>query len=399
MSDRTALSEINIETLTERLKLIIEQHYIHTDSTSEQKEVNINHILEDCLRHLSYHLNRSEPVSSQISRPDRKPLGVDKLSNDCSNRIVDLLSFQDIVNTSAALTTCHSTLFKHHLKSKQLQLLLTYVMSGNQDAARKILQQDPTLLLLKGDVTDVSGRKFKNVYALQCVLWTWDTLHMYSMMFDCIPADEQGKMIKEALLHQYNEHKTTGLTITLNGTTYQEKHYDFSPVLAAVKAYHEQINYTIQQDEIHQHELFTTMHEKWCEMIRLEYFLPAHVIQHLCFWQNSGFLVHDRPSICLSTFKEKTFIRQPTESWYSFMASAPETYCETVSHLTSDFTNRTLYIPASKNIKSADYHFPKSYMMITDLNALTRLNNVRKNDYIQIEQQLKDSPNCRCVIS
>jgi ankyrin repeat protein len=59
-------------------------------------------------------------------------------------------------------------------KQEELNLLLKWVTEGHLLEAEKLLSKTPQLSLMKGTVTDLSGREFKNITALQYAFWSLD---------------------------------------------------------------------------------------------------------------------------------------------------------------------------------------------------------------------------------
>ena len=68
--------------------------------------------------------------------------------------------------------------------------LLEHVVKGEQDEAKKMLEEDRSLLLQKGNVKDLSGREFYQITAFQYALWALDR-HMWEMLLTT-PCREPG---------------------------------------------------------------------------------------------------------------------------------------------------------------------------------------------------------------
>lgn len=60
---------------------------------------------------------------------------------------------------------------------------------------------------------------------------------MYRMMLDCLPKNENGNEIKNALLEQYNKVEQEGLAYHLCGVLYNEHHFNFEPLFTILKRY------------------------------------------------------------------------------------------------------------------------------------------------------------------
>jgi hypothetical protein len=115
-------------------------------------------------------------------------------------------------------------------------LFLTSVVRGKQKMeVLKLLQQDPELPFLKGDVIDLAGRQFKEITAAQYVAWALD-IPMASAIFEWLPKKHK---IEKALqlLDEFNKVSRDGVTYQLHGKTIKgETRYDFS-VIEALKTY------------------------------------------------------------------------------------------------------------------------------------------------------------------
>ena len=98
-----------------------------------------------------------------------------------------------------------------------LNQLLQFVAEGEQEKAEKLIQKDPRLLLLSGDVKDLSGREFKQITAFQYALWAVDW-HMWTMIQKYLPKEDQEIQLRELEIRStaYGKHFTlTGLANAL----------------------------------------------------------------------------------------------------------------------------------------------------------------------------------------
>jgi hypothetical protein len=170
------------------------------------------------------------------------------------------------------------------------------VATGDQVGAEKGLKINPELLLQRGTVTDFSGRTFVNITAFEYALWALDTRYMCNMMLDCLSelGDEtRGEVIKQGLLRQYKSfEKNKGVDYTIrNGEARHEKHFDFLPLLKALKDYVD--NFDIWD--------WPKKDNHWCTVVGLmQCGLPAHVRQHYCDPDES---FHPTPAFNKNTFK------------------------------------------------------------------------------------------------
>lgn len=156
-------------------------------------------------------------------------------------------------------------------------MLLQSVSRGEQNKAASILALRPDLLSHRGDVTDYSGRTFKNITAFQYALWAMDT-HMCRMILDAIPPSPTGDALRADLIHQYEELESDGVTYELEGLPYtNQHHFDFSPLITALQYYadHMDVWYDTQN--------WAEMQRWWCTVVGLaQRYVPAHVAQEYC---------------------------------------------------------------------------------------------------------------------
>jgi hypothetical protein len=191
----------------------------------------------------------------------------------------------------ALASTC-TTLFEPFKKGREARIvskLLLCVAHGDQDKVEKLLKEIPSReghpgspakpewLLARGDVTDLSGRVFKNITAFEYALWAMDT-HMIRMMLDSLPKDEKGEAVRVKLLEQYELAVMTlppigGVEYTFKGTRHRENHFNFEPLRAALKTYIEQyISWSEAQIAAH-----------WCTVVGgAQADVPMHVAQEYC---------------------------------------------------------------------------------------------------------------------
>jgi hypothetical protein len=210
----------------------------------------------------------------------------------------------------------------------KIKQLLWYIASGNQDEAKKMLEDDPTLLLKRGSVIDFSGREFKDISPFELGLYNFDT-HMLHMILERISEVEDGeprKQIIDELKQQYKtvfedydkEKGTDGIRYTLNGKEYHEKHFDLQPLIDAVQEY--DTNYhNWNNDERKKH---------WCTVVgKLQVLLPAHVRQEYCHPRRSFNPTPD--------FKENTLDR--SLKFYNYIKSDFQVWDGLLTGLGVDF--------------------------------------------------------------
>ena len=154
-------------------------------------------------------------------------------------------------------------------------LLLQSVVRGEQDKAASILASCPHLLIHRGDVTDYSGRTFKNITAFQSSLWSMDT-YMCRMMLDAIPHGLAGVALRADLIRQYEELEALGVSYEQEGVTHTSQHFDFSPLIDALQYYHDlrRVGDLVNRDE---------KEHLWSRVLgKAQHDVPAHVAQEDC---------------------------------------------------------------------------------------------------------------------
>lgn len=67
------------------------------------------------------------------------------------------------------------------LQTKTVKKLLEHVVKGEQKEAKIMVRRDCSLAVIPGDVTDLSGREFKEITAFQYAVWALDW-HMWTMI-------------------------------------------------------------------------------------------------------------------------------------------------------------------------------------------------------------------------
>ena len=116
-------------------------------------------------------------------------------------------------------------------KQFEVARLLQHLVRGEQDEAKTMLQKDRSLLLQKGNVNDLSSRKFYQITAFQYALWALDR-HMWEMILEYLPENEAAKQLEELETMGVEYEKETP------GDSKAEKHhFDFSPLIAVLQDY------------------------------------------------------------------------------------------------------------------------------------------------------------------
>ncbi len=79
--------------------------------------------------------------------------------------------------------------------AKALSAFLKLVAEGEQDQAEAMLKKNPHLALMPTDVTDLSGRQFRNITGFQYAVWALDW-HMWTMIRKYLPPEAASEQIQ-----------------------------------------------------------------------------------------------------------------------------------------------------------------------------------------------------------
>jgi hypothetical protein len=158
--------------------------------------------------------------------------------------------------------------------------LLKVVRGKLDEEMKKLVQLHPELPFLKGDVTDISGRQFKEISAIQYLTWELrinDILKMLEWLLECLPKNERRKALKLQFLDELNNVSLNRVTYNLNYSykkyiIIREMNYDFL-VLEALKIYVD--NY--------KHWNNTQREKWWCEIVGgTERKMPVSLVYRMC---------------------------------------------------------------------------------------------------------------------
>ncbi|KTD22780.1 SidC homolog [Legionella lansingensis] len=230
----------------------------------------------------------------------------EKLSLETNHEIADHLISPDLLNL-VLTSKPHAAFFKPILDVRKL---LLHVVRGEYDAVRAMLAKDVHLLVKKGKITDYSGRIFSNISSFQYALWALDK-HMWTMMLDCLPKNEEGKAIKAQLFAQYKQVKQNGVTYKLYGKTITEKHFDFQNTI--IKELQMNVNYfNMPYNQINN---WDEIDQQWIKGVGgAQRLLPMHVVYEYCSVSFSPV-----PAFTIQPFPEKHFYNPETqkyENWF-----------------------------------------------------------------------------------
>ncbi|HQZ88286.1 MAG TPA: protein kinase [Gammaproteobacteria bacterium] len=145
------------------------------------------------------------------------------------------------------------------INASDLTAFLRLVAEGEQDKVEAILKNNPTLALLPGDVTDLSGRMFTGITAFQYAVWALDW-HMWTMIRKYLP-------IEDARLQAQGFE--TGHWVKSHGVHAQKLLDDL------IKAYKTAIDF-------HKVSKVNEYSKAWKRLGGFQFLLPAHVINEYC---------------------------------------------------------------------------------------------------------------------
>ena len=134
-------------------------------------------------------------------------------------------------------------LVKHQLLNKEEKqtLFLESVVKCEMEIVDLLLQEDPSLLLYQGNVTDYSEREWQSITAAQYVNWSFDT-EMFDTLIKHIPLDEEGDKIRAQVKLQTDGADKHGVNYRLNGKDFNEIHYNHQELEDAYTKYREQFD-------------------------------------------------------------------------------------------------------------------------------------------------------------
>lgn len=234
------------------------------------------------------------------------------------NQLASLLTPESSVLQNQGLF--HKKRRKIELPVDRAQLLTLLVAHGEEETIKQLIQLSPPKFLhslaTRTNVTDYSGRTFTDaapISAFGLALWAMDS----QMIFEAIlePLQKafnagyvEADAIRQELERQYQEIQTEGVSYTLNGETIQhEHHFDFQPLIDALKTYQEQYDRWSHEE----------CQEHWCHNVgMLQRLVPAHVAQHYC--GEKGF-DGDNPFRHAKLFRSLQFYNwrsEKNESWF-----------------------------------------------------------------------------------
>jgi hypothetical protein len=130
--------------------------------------------------------------------------------------------------------------------------------------------QYPDLLLQRGNVTDYSGRTFKNITAYEYAYWAMDT-HMCRML-----ERHMDEATKTEILARCEVIERDGLTYKQDSLVKNEKHFNFKPLITAYTQYLEIYPTWIIPGN------YDAVEAAWMAVGMAQRALPVHVMNEYC---------------------------------------------------------------------------------------------------------------------
>ncbi|STX45163.1 SidC homolog [Legionella gratiana] len=291
-----------------------------------------------------------------------------QLPNVIKGEIIKFLPTKEFLALSMTSTSNHN-LFRtnqHLAPLQEARKFLHHVVCGNHEAVAEMLEKNPSLMHIRGQVTDLSGRKFTNISGFEYCLWALDK-HMWTKMLDCLPKTEEGEKIKAVLRTQYQRIKETGVTYEHHGVITQtpEKHFDFEGTI--IKELQE---YVDKNDD-----------NQWRTGVgSAQKLLPVHVVYEYC---------SDMPFYPVPDFKKQPKSSKEFYNWLKNNGEKESWFCEG-SKLGVDLA---IYKAVRwRGVAPTGCHgldvAPSSVVGAT-LNAIKALCEVRTKDFLALENDLK----------
>lgn len=269
--------------------------------------------------------------------------------------------------------------------------------------------------LIEEYVTDFSGRKPENCSPFMYALWAMDA-HMLKMMLEslqkafnkALEKSEEGatgeirkagmremeecEEIRQKLMWQFMEVTFEGLSYThaqtkmLNGIEVSfftrvenETHFNFQPLLDALRAYIEQF----------EHWTWAEREQHWCHIVGgAQQDIPAHAAQEYCHPDKSFYLANADELELRSLFKFDDTRFPRSLEFYNYLVRGPHRWWSSRvdSRFGFDFGvirgRQSCGVGASGGVAWANGGYA------TDFAALTALSEVRSQDMANIESQL-----------
>ena len=130
------------------------------------------------------------------------------------------LNIQEKSNLAMVDRNCYQ-LFSKYI---YVQKLIMLVAHGDEAGASSLLDRFPNLALERGDITDYSGRTFKNITAYEYAYWARDW-HMLDMLEAHMSPEQKTKMLKKIDYPPTFRDNSERVTVSGNQINYDEPIY------------------------------------------------------------------------------------------------------------------------------------------------------------------------------
>lgn len=301
---------------------------------------------------------------------------MDRVSDDSKCVIFNYLELDEGLALSLVskyfFSLFNSLIEKNKLSSTQQ--LLSHVARGEESEIKTFIQKNPrtflTLLSVKADVLDYSGREFKNITLFQCAVWAQDIDMCFLLLFETKRID-----CWKLFYAQYQALVKNGITYIQGDVTHSmSTRFNFREIFSVL-------------EEIIESDLAWSSEEQ-TEYVRrfgrAEQNLPANIAQEFCWPERGQNPNLDEPFN--NRFLQYTHYRYPpgskTFSWWTNPAPSEklgETFC----------IKRALGISTNGVITASPPHSlsPQAVKNILkdDLTFFKKLNEQREQIFNQLE--------------
>ena len=208
---------------------------------------------------------------NKSDEPSKLFLNYPLLADEMKKELSGYLNLKEI--SSLAITSKpNNTLFSNTLMTAKNTKLLMLVAHGEEPQAHALIGHQSKVLLERGDVTDYSGRTFKNITAYEYAYWAKDW-HMCRMLESHM--DEETKAVT---LSNCEKMERDGLTYTQHGVPFPgSKHFDFTPLKNAYNNYLQVYNRWVANTAT-----LAELNDAWRAIGVEQLDVPAFVAQEYC---------------------------------------------------------------------------------------------------------------------
>ncbi|MCW8410123.1 F-box protein [Legionella sp. PATHC035] len=261
----------------------------------------------------------------------------------------------------------YSTFFEPLLEQrKTVQKFIHHVVRGEYDAVKEMLKKDYRLMVKRDQVTDCSGRTFEFISGFEYALWALDK-HMWTMMLDCLPENEQGQQVLLQLLSQYNKVDSEGVIYRLDEKKITEKHFDFANIIIKkLQKLVDSMNAPGNNNYFNDHQ--------WRVCVGgAQKLLPMHIIDEYC---------SDEPFDPVPKFTSQ---QKSLRQFYNWTTKEKENWFSVDSKLSVDFAIfKAGAATIGSWVEAAQPH------VACNLAAMTELFIVRTKDFLNLKSQLEE---------